>query len=66
MLIDDEPVTATNAVPESPSPGRSCPLHYRYEPQVFRAEPPPRQQSLEVLYVVGGLYGNDLALEHVL
>lgn len=66
MLIDDEAMTATNAAPESPSPGRSCPLHYRYAPEVFRAEAPPRLQSLEVLYVVGGLYGNERALERVL
>jgi hypothetical protein len=66
MLIDDEPMTSTNAVPESPSPGRSCPLHYRYAPEVFQAEAPPRLQSLDVLYVVGGLYGNELALERVL
>ena len=66
MLIDDEPMTATNAVPESPSPGRSCPLHYRYAPEVFQSEAPPRLQSLAVLYVVGGLYGNELALERVL
>ena len=66
MLIDDEPMTATNALPESPSPGRSCPLHYRYAPEVFQAEAPPRLQSLDVLYVVGGLYGNELALERVL
>jgi hypothetical protein len=47
-------------------PGRSCPLHYRYAPEAFRAEAAPHLQSLEVLYVVGGLYGNELALERVL
>ena len=48
------------------APGRSCPLHYRYRPEVFAAEARPDLQALEVLYVVGGLYGNELALERVL
>jgi hypothetical protein len=47
-------------------PGRNCPLHYRYAPAVFNTAPPARLQDLEVLYVVGGLYGNDLALQSVL
>jgi hypothetical protein len=51
---------------EEATPGRSCPLHYRYSPEVFRAKAPPHLQSVEVLYVVGGLYGNELALEAVL
>jgi len=50
----------------TPHPGRSCPLHYRYAPEVFREQAPPRLQSLEVLYVVGGLYGNEPALQAVL
>lgn len=66
MPIDDELMTAANAAPESASPGRSCPLRYRYAPEVFRGDAPPHLQSLEVLYVVGGLYGNELALERVL
>jgi hypothetical protein len=64
--FDDEPLTAVNAASESAAPGRSCPLHYRYAPEVFRADASPHLQSLEVLYVVGGLYGNELALERVL
>ncbi len=57
----------TPADAESAStPGRSCPLHYRYAPEVFRAPPAPELQGLEVLYVVGGLYGNRLALQRVL
>ncbi len=48
------------------APGRSCPLHYRYAPAVFDTSPPQRLQDLEVLYVVGGLYGNGLALQAVL
>ncbi|RVU43737.1 metallophosphoesterase family protein [Rubrivivax rivuli] len=51
---------------EDTAPGRSCPLHYRYAPEVFRAPPAPELQGLEVLYVVGGLYGNLLALQRVL
>jgi len=47
-------------------PGRSFPLHYRYRPEDFAVPAPAHQQALEVLYVVGGLYGNDLALARVL
>ena len=47
-------------------PGRSCPLSYHYEPDVFRQPPPPDLADLDVLYVVGGLYGNELALTEVL
>jgi len=61
-------VIATDEAPSSvdASPGRSCPLHYRYRPEVFAAAAPEPLQSLEVLYVVGGLYGNELALARVL
>lgn len=48
------------------APGRSCPLHYRYRPENFATDAPPHLQALEVLYVVGGLYGNPLALARVL
>lgn len=48
------------------APGRSCPLHYRYDPSAFHREAPPPLQALDVLYVVGGLYGNELALARVL
>ncbi len=50
----------------STAPGRSCPLHYRYRPEVFASAAPQALQDLEVLYVVGGLYGNALALQQVL
>ena len=43
-------------------PGRGCPLHYRYALTVFAA---PAEVACEVLYVVGGLYGNALALNTV-
>lgn len=50
--------------PQENVPGRSCPLHYRYSPETFaRGADVP---TAEVLYVVGGLYGNELALEEVL
>jgi hypothetical protein len=48
------------------APGRSCPLHYRYRPETIAVDAPPHLQSLDVLYVVGGLYGNTLALDRVL
>lgn len=47
---------ATEAIP---SPGRSCPLHYRYHPSALAEIP---EQSADTLYVVGGLYGNQPAL----
>jgi len=47
-------------------PGRSCPLHYHYVPEVFQRPPLPDLCDLDVLYVVGGLYGNTLALQEVL
>jgi hypothetical protein len=40
-------------------PGRLCPADYRYDPAVFDREP---EMAAEVLYVVGGLYGNEAAL----
>jgi hypothetical protein len=50
--------------PQGDAPGRSCPLHYRYAPESFaRGADVP---ATDVLYVVGGLYGNELALEEVL
>jgi hypothetical protein len=50
----------------APSPGRSCPLHYRYGPAALNVPAPDTLRGLDVLYVVGGLYGNDLALERIL
>ncbi|MDH4389904.1 MAG: hypothetical protein QE285_00605, partial [Aquabacterium sp.] len=52
--------------PHRPAPGRSCPLHYRYPPEVFASDAPAPLQALDVLYVVGGLYGNGPALAQVL
>jgi len=45
---------------QPPRPGRSCPLHYRYSPEVFRGSP---ALLADTLYVVGGLYGNPQALD---
>lgn len=47
------------------SPGRSCPLHYRYDPSVFNCTPMPELTELDVLYVAGGLYGNVFALDAI-
>ena len=41
------------------SPGRSCPLHYRYAPEALDRAPEIRADTL---YVIGGLYGNLPAL----
>lgn len=49
-------------MPERTRPGRSCPLHYHYAPSVFRR---PAELHADVLYVVGGLYGNIEALRQV-
>lgn len=51
---------------ETPDPrgaGRNCPLTYRYRPEDLNH--PPAFEA-EVLYVVGGLYGNPDALRAVL
>lgn len=61
MIAVEDPALAIGSVP-----GRSCPLHYRYRPEDFAVAAPEPLRSLDVLYVVGGLYGNDLALERVL
>ena len=37
------------------TPGRTCPLHYRYPATAFAQ---PAQWQADTLYVVGGLYGN--------
>ncbi len=39
--------------------GRICPLSYRYRPEHLARDP---DLEAETLYVIGGLYGNDLAL----
>ena len=46
-------------------PGRTCPMHYRYAASVFNQVANPAISELDVLYVVGGLYGNVLALETI-
>ena len=44
------------------TPGRVCPLRYRYGPEAIAAAP---EREAETLYVVGGLYGNPQALAAV-
>jgi hypothetical protein len=43
--------------------GRSCPLVYRYRPEDLCAE--PEAIEADVLYVIGGLYGNPYALDAI-
>jgi hypothetical protein len=43
--------------------GRSCPIHYRYRPEELMAN--PEVWNDDVLYVVGGLYGNPFALDEI-
>lgn len=50
------------AVPLS-TPGRTCPVAYRYAPAVFRRA---AEVEGETLYVIGGLYGNPFALDAIL
>lgn len=61
MNLDDPTLDAAPA-----AAGRSCPLHYRYAPSVFAGEAPEHLSDLDVLYVVGGLYGNEAALQRVI
>jgi hypothetical protein len=44
-------------------PGRSCPVSYRYQPEALAQ---PARLEADTLYVVGGLYGNLVALRAVL
>jgi hypothetical protein len=44
------------------TPGRTCPADYRYDPAVLAR---PADITADVLYVVGGLYGNLAALDAV-
>ena len=45
------------------SEGRSCPLAYRYSAEDLCQE--PRTVSEDVLYIIGGLYGNPWALDEI-
>lgn len=45
-----------------PRPGRSCPPQYGYSPRVFARTP---DITSNTLYVIGGLYGNLLALDSI-
>ncbi len=49
--------------PPQMTPGRSCPLHYRYPSAVFARAADIRA---ETIYVIGGLYGNLPALTAIL
>ena len=45
------------------TPGRSCPLPYRYAPSAFERA---ADLHAETIYVIGGLYGNVPALHAIL
>lgn len=47
---------------QAAAPGRACPPAYGYSPSVFAR---PHDVAAEVLYVVGGLYGNLAALHEI-
>lgn len=47
----------------SSEPGRSCPVHYRYQPKAIAQVD---ATDATVLYVIGGLYGNSEALKSIL
>jgi len=51
---------------ENGAPGRSCPLHFRYRPSGFATEARSDWRDSQVLDVVGGLNGNELALHETL
>jgi len=46
----------------APAAGRMCPVDYCYAPSVFDR---PSEIAADILYVVGGLYGNSFALEAI-
>jgi hypothetical protein len=54
---------AASTAADPSQPGRTCPTHYRYSPSVLARDADLRAGTL---YVIGGLYGNPYALEHIL
>jgi hypothetical protein len=55
-----EPRPTLDTLNDLAPPGRSCPLHYLYSPaSLARAA----ELHADTLYVIGGLYGNPLALD---
>ena len=51
-----------SATEPAAAPGRTCPPHYGYSPRVLAREP---DFAADTLYVIGGLYGNVLALDEI-
>ncbi len=49
-----------NSISSDNNSGRTCPLDYRYKPQDLAAA---SIDTTDTLYIVGGLYGNPLALK---
>lgn len=60
MLADDVKARVAEG---SDTPGRSCPLDYRYDPRALGAGEPVLES--ETVYVAGGVYGNAWALERL-
>jgi predicted phosphodiesterase len=58
-----DPALRTHLAMSADEPGRSCPLHYRYRASDFAIS---ASDHCDVLYVVGGLYGNGPALQRVI
>jgi hypothetical protein len=52
-------LAGSNDASASDGPGRCCPLDYRYDARALREAP---ALNCDVLWVVGGLYGNTEAL----
>ncbi len=62
MTAPSLPQSAHPAAPANTA-GRLCPLHYRTRPEDFAADNTADHLEVDTLYVVGGLYGNLLALD---
>ncbi len=60
--MDGEPRLRMSDEAAAGRPGRTCPPHYGYSPQVFAR---PADFEAETLYVIGGLYGNRVALDAI-
>ncbi|MFN7571726.1 MAG: metallophosphoesterase family protein [Betaproteobacteria bacterium] len=60
IATDNRPQKTDNS--PRPAAGRSCPPHYGYSPRVLAQ---PAQLDAEVVYVIGGLYGNLQALDAI-
>jgi hypothetical protein len=55
-------ISAADPIRNAAAAGRMCPVDYYYDPSTFDRAP---DITAEILYVVGGLYGNAAALDTV-